>query len=46
MPLHDGNAIEPTEIPFKLTMVTVGHWNEYGVMDEEYLFWDNLAFMT
>lgn len=46
MPLPDGTVIEPTGMPFKLTMVTVGHWNEDGVMDEEYLFWDNLAFMT
>lgn len=21
------------------------HWNEKSVMDEEYLFWDNLSFM-
>jgi hypothetical protein len=26
-------------------MATIGHWNEDGVMDEEYLFWDNLTFM-
>jgi hypothetical protein len=25
-------------------MCTVGHWND-GVMDQEYLFWDNRAFM-
>jgi len=24
-------------------MCTVGHWKN-GVMDEEYLFWDNLDF--
>lgn len=29
----------------KLTMATVGHWNEDGVMDEEYLFWNNQALM-
>lgn len=46
MPLPDGTMIEPTGMSFKLKMVTVGHWNENGVMDEEYLFWDNLAFMT
>ena len=45
MPLPDGTVIEPTGMPFKLRMVTVGHWNSDGVMDEEYLFWDNLAFM-
>jgi len=46
MPLQDGTVIEPTGMSFKLRMVTIGHWNEDGVMDEEYLFWDNLAFMT
>jgi hypothetical protein len=25
-------------------MCTVGHWTD-GVMDEEYLFWDNMTFM-
>lgn len=25
-------------------MVTVGHWVD-GVMDEEFLFWDNQAFL-
>ena len=46
MPMPDGTVIEPTGMSFKLRMVTVGHWNEDGVMDEEYLFWDNLSFMT
>ena len=44
MPLPDGTAIPPTGKAFKLKMATVGHWNN-GVMDEEYLFWDNLEFM-
>jgi len=44
MPLPDGNSIPPTGKPFKLTMVTVGYWQD-GVMAEEYLFWDNLEFM-
>jgi hypothetical protein len=22
-------------------MATLGRWNKQGVMDEEYLFWDN-----
>ena len=44
MPLADGTAIPPTGKAFKLNMVTVGHWRN-GVMDEEYLFWDNQAFM-
>jgi hypothetical protein len=26
-------------------MATIGQWNKDGVMDEEYLFWDNATFM-
>lgn len=44
MPLPDGSSIPPTGKPFKLIMCTVGHWKD-GVMDEEYLFWDNQEFM-
>lgn len=44
MPLPDGNSIPPTGKSFKLKMSTVGHWKN-GVMDEEYLFWDNQSFM-
>ena len=44
MPSADGKAIPPTGKPFKIEMCTVGHWKD-GVMDEEYLFWDNLTFM-
>ena len=44
MPTPDGKTIEPTGKPYKITMCTVGHWKD-GVMDEEYLFWDNLTFM-
>jgi len=44
MPLPDGSTIPPTGKPFKLVMCTVGHWKD-GVMIEEYLFWDNQAFM-
>jgi len=39
-----GKTIQPTGKPFKIPMCTVGHWKD-GVMDAEYLFWDNLAFM-
>lgn len=45
MPIGDGKTIAPTGKPFKLTMATIGHWTEAGVMDEEYLFWDNADFM-
>lgn len=44
MPTPDGKAIAPTGKPFKLMMSTVGRWKN-GVMVEEYLFWDNQAFM-
>ena len=44
MSLPDGSFLPPTGKSFKLTMATVGYW-ENGVMTEEYLFWDNLEFM-
>lgn len=45
MPTGDGNFIEPTGKSFNLPMATIGIWNEEGVMTEEFLFWDNQAFM-
>ncbi len=45
MPIGGGKTIAPTGKPFKLTMSTIGHWTKAGAMDEEYLFWDNQAFM-
>jgi predicted ester cyclase len=44
MPVPGGKSIPPTGKPFKLAMTTIGHWTN-GVMDEEWLFWDNHAFM-
>lgn len=44
MPIGDGKTIPPTNKPFKLDMATIGRW-ENGVMVEEWLFWDNQAFM-
>ena len=44
MPMPNGKSIPPTGKSFKLEMCTVGHWKG-GVMDEEYLFWDNLTYM-
>ncbi len=44
MPLPDGSVIEPNGKRFKLGMLTVGRW-ENGVMAEEWLYWDNQAFM-
>lgn len=43
MPIGDGKTVAPTGKPFKLTMVNIGYWN--GVMDEEWLIWDNQTFM-
>jgi len=45
MPIGNGNTIPPTGKKFKLSMVTIGHWGADGKMTEEYLFWDNQAFM-
>ena len=44
MPIGDGKTIPPTGKTFRIRMATIGHWKD-GVMDEEYLFWDNQAFM-
>jgi hypothetical protein len=45
MPTGDGKLIPPTGKAYKLNMATIGHWNKDGVMDQEYLFWDNQTFM-
>lgn len=44
MPIGEGKMIPPTGKSFKLSMVTIGHWKN-GVMDEEWLMWDNQTFM-
>jgi len=44
MPTGDGKFIEPTGKAYKISMATIGHWKG-GVMNEEYLFWDNQEFM-
>lgn len=44
MPTPDGGTIAPTGRWFALSMVTIGHWVN-GVMDHEWLFWDNQEFM-
>jgi len=44
MPVGNGKTIPPTNKKFKLSMSTIGHWKD-GKMIEEYLFWDNQAFM-
>lgn len=45
MDIGGGKVIQPTGKPFKLDMLTVGRW-ENGVMVEEWLYWDNAAFMN
>ncbi len=44
MATSDGKTIVPTGKSFKLPMVTIGHWKD-GIMDEEWLFWDNASYM-
>jgi hypothetical protein len=44
MPTPDGKTIPPTGKAFKLTMATIGRWQD-STMAEEWLFWDNHAFM-
>ena len=44
MKLPNGQTVAPTNKPFKITMVTIGHWTKDGVMDHEWLIWDNAAF--
>jgi hypothetical protein len=45
MPLGNGKTIAPTGKAFRLPMCTVGRWNDNGLMEEEYLFWDNATYM-
>jgi hypothetical protein len=45
MPIGGGKFIQPTGKAFKMPMCTIGHWKN-GVMDEEYLFWDNQTYMN
>jgi hypothetical protein len=44
MPIGNGKTIAPTGKTYKINMCTVGHWKG-GVMNEEYLFWDNQTYM-
>jgi hypothetical protein len=45
MPIGEGKFIPPNGKSFKLPMCTIGIWKD-GVMSEEYLFWDNQAYMN
>jgi len=44
MPAATNKKVPPTGKAFRIPMVTIGHWKN-GVMDEEWLMWDNQAFM-
>ena len=41
----DGKSIPPTGKKIDMMMATIGHWNANGVMDHEWLFWDNQTYM-
>lgn len=45
MPIGNGEFIQPTGKAYKIPMCTIGLWNDEGVMYEEFLYWDNQAFM-
>lgn len=45
MPTPHGNKIGPTGKSFKIAACTIAHWNKVGLMDEEYLFWDNQSLL-
>ena len=45
MPLGNGKFAKPTGKRLDMTMATIGHWTDAGVMDHEWLFWDNQTFM-
>lgn len=44
MDIGGGKTIPPTGRKFKLSMATIGRWED-GKMIEEYIFYDNLAIM-
>jgi hypothetical protein len=45
MTMPDGQVIQPNGKKFELPMATVGHWRG-GVMNEEWLYWDNATYYT
>lgn len=44
MKTRDGKEIPPTGKSFKIPMCTIGRWKD-GLMEEEFLFWDNQTYM-
>jgi len=45
MPIGGGKTIPPTNKSFELSIYTIGHWTKDGVMDEEWVTWDNQSFL-
>jgi predicted ester cyclase len=45
MPIGNGKVAPPTGKKVDMTMATIAHWTDAGVMDHEWLFWDNQTFM-
>lgn len=45
MPVGNGKFAQPTGKKVDMTMATIGHWTDAGVMDHEWLFWDHQTFM-
>lgn len=45
MPGPNGKPIQPTGKKLDMIMATIGHWTDAGVMDHEWLFWDNQTYM-
>ena len=45
MPIGNGKFVQPTGKKLDLNMATIGHWTDAGVMDHEWLFWDNQTYM-
>ena len=46
MVLADGTSILAGGKAYRLPLATIGHWNKEGIMFEEFLYWDNGAFMN
>ena len=42
LPIGGGVTIPPTGRSFNVRISTTAHWNSHGVLNEEYLLWDNL----
>lgn len=45
MPMGGGKTVRPTGKKLDMMMTTIGHWTAAGVMDHEWLFWDNQTYM-